>query len=148
MQRIVRLTPVASGHEQELFVRYKSALMAVIHGAFGWDEAFQRERFETCYERDWFYWIEINGSRIGYICYWSKASEMHVSLLIVDDAERGRGYGRNAMEYVHAMARQQGCRITLSSFRENVSAIKFYEKLGYAIVGGDEHFIDMELGAP
>jgi len=140
--------PILPEDENALFERYKSAMKPVVEDSFGWDEVFQRERFKNRYETDWFHWIENEGTRIGYICFCIKESEVHVSLLIIDQDKRSLGYGRMVMERIHSEVRKRNCSVTLSSFRNNSSAIRFYEKAGYRVVGGDEHFLDMELVAP
>ena len=117
--------------EKDLFERYRSALKTVVEDSFGWDEIFQRKRSKDRYEADWFHWIENEGIRIGYVCYCVKGLEIHVSLLIIDEDKRSLGHGRMVMERIHSEARKRNCSVTLSSFRKNSSAIKFYEKVGY-----------------
>jgi ribosomal protein S18 acetylase RimI-like enzyme len=148
MLQAIQLKPIQATEFEELFAKYKAALITVIEDTFGWDEGFQRERFRTRFDLSWFNWVDIGDRRVGYICYWEKASEIHISLLIIDAKERGLGFGRKAMAYLHAEAHKRNCRVTLSSFRKNVEAIKFYEGLGYVAAGGDEHFLDMILNVP
>ena len=124
----------------EAFVKYKQALSPVIEEAFGWDEKFQLERFRSRYELSWFSWVFIDGERVGFVCYYVKASDLHLSLLVIDPDKRDRGLGRRVMEHLQSLA----SRVTLSSFRNNYAAVRFYESLGYRIVGGDEHFVDLE----
>ncbi len=47
------------------------------------------------------------------------------------------------MLHLHNQARESGRKITLSSFKKNEGAIRFYETLGYKIIGSDENFVDM-----
>lgn len=81
---------------------------------------------------------------MGFLCFWQKSQEVHISLLVIDSDKRKLGHGHLVMEYLHKKARDQGCKVTLSSFRKNQSAIRFYKSIGYEISGGDEHFVDME----
>lgn len=60
--------------------------------AFGWNEDFQLDRFQSRYEPSWFHGIIVDGSRVGYICYWQKPSEIHVLLLIIDSNTRNFGH--------------------------------------------------------
>lgn len=148
MKRLFEFKPVSSSDSEELFALYKSALKSIVEETFGWDEAFQRERFKSRYDQTWFHWIEDRGDNVGFVCYWRKTNELHLSLLIIVEDKRNIGYGQAVMERLHAEARRQNGFVTLSSFRKNLSAIKFYEKLRYSVVGGDDHFVDMKLDAP
>lgn len=42
-------------------------------------------------------------------------------------------------------ARQKGLKVTLSSFKQNIGAIRFFENLGYKIVGSDIPGPDSDL---
>ncbi len=148
MHSSVEFIPINSQDHADLYAKYRSALLDVIENTFGWNEEFQQERFKNRYELDWFHWIEVSNVRVGYICFFEKASEIHLSLLIVDAESRDRGNGRLAMNHLHALARADRRMVTLSSFRKNAGAINFYERLGYIATGGDENFIDMVLAAP
>ena len=130
------------------FLIYKASLEDVIANTFGWNEEFQKNRFFNRYQPDWFHWIERNSQRIGYICFYQSDLETHVSLIIIFPEKQRHSYGRQLMLYLHNQARQFGRKITLSSFKKNEGAIRFYENLGYKIVGGDEDFVDMENIAP
>jgi len=130
-----------------VYAEYKSALFPVIENTFGWNEDIQLERFTKHYKLDCFYWIEASKVRIGFICYFEKASEIHLSLLIINSKNRNCSYGQLAMSKIHELAILKRFKVTLSSFRSNIGAIKFYERLGYKTIGGDEHFIDMALEA-
>ncbi len=145
---LIKFVPVKSTDRESIFLKYKSALIEIVEETFGWDESFQNERFKTHYEPDWFFWVETNAERVGYICFFKKEAEIHLSLLIVDAEKRDRGYGRLAMIHLHELARLDDRKVTLSSFRRNVEAIKFYKRLGYIEIGGDEHFVDMALPTP
>lgn len=131
----------------EAFLHYKAALMPTIEEAFGWDEEFQKDRFRTKYEPSWFFWIEANSQRVGYVCFFENSSELHVSLLIIFDEFRNKKYGSNIMEALQQRALNKSLKVTLSSFKNNTRAISFYKTMGYDIVAEDEYFCDMTLGA-
>jgi ribosomal protein S18 acetylase RimI-like enzyme len=52
----------------------------------------------------------------------------------IDEAFRGKGYGRAAMQALEAEVRPRGAtRIDLSVFGDNATAIHLYQSLGYQI---------------
>lgn len=64
---------------------------------------------------------------------------LHVRLLSVDQALRGRGLGRRLMEAAHAEAQRRGCHgAYLDTF--SFQAPDFYQKLGYEIYGKLDDF--------
>lgn len=145
---MIEFKPIANQDRDSVYEGYKAALSPLIEKAFGWNEDFQQERFQSRYELEWFHWITMSGERVGYVCFSQKTAEIHLSLLIIDADKRGRGLGQLVMTRLHELARESGSKVTLSSFKNNTGAIKFYERLGYKTVGSDEHFVDMVLGRP
>jgi ribosomal protein S18 acetylase RimI-like enzyme len=129
----------------EAFIHYKSALKPIIEDAFGWIEDFQNKRFHSKYDPRWFYWIEANSQHIGYVCFFETTSELHVSLLIIFEAFRNQSYGRNIMGILQQQAIQKSIKVTLSSFKNNTGAVRFYKNLGYDIVSEDTYFYDLAL---
>ena len=148
MDSKLQIIPMLNSDLESAFSFYKTSLEEVISKTFGWNEEFQRNRFWSRYQLDWFHWIEADMERLGYICFYQSSLEIHISLIIILPEKQRCSYGRQAMLHLHDQARQSGRKVTLSSFKENVSAIRFYETLGYKIVGSDEHFVDMELTDP
>ena len=58
------------------------------------------------------------------------------TLLLVDEAWRGRGVGRALMERWQADARALGCGMAMTSTQVDEPAQHFYRKLGYRDAGG------------
>ena len=128
------------------FEIYKSGLHNVIEEAFGWSEDYQLQRFNSRYKREWFHWIEKDLERIGYVCFNSHNEEVHISLLIINQHLRSKGYGKQVMLQIHEMAQKENySTVTLSSFKNNLTAVKFYIRLGYQIINEDEYFLDLSL---
>ncbi len=122
---------------------YKLELYTFIENVFGWDEIYQKNRFETEYILEWFKWIELNTKKIGYICYFIKEDEMHISLLIISKDFQNKGYGKKLMLSFEKLRHHQNLKITLSSFKKNEEAIRFYKSIGFINTNEDEHFIDL-----
>lgn len=143
MNSSLKIVPMINSDLEEAFIFYKVSLEDVIAKTFGWNEEFQRSRFFNQYQLNWFYWIKTDSQRVGYICFWQSDLEIHVSLIIIVPEKQRHSYGRQIMLHLHNQARESGRKITLSSFKKNEGAIRFYETLGYKIIGSDENFVDM-----
>ena len=59
---------------------------------------------------------------------------LHIDFLWVDESLRGKGYGRQLLENIEGIARENRCNlIQLDTF--SFQAPNFYQKYGYEIVG-------------
>ena len=128
---------------ENAFQQYKTALLPFIEKAFTWDEAFQKNRFQTHYQPDWFHSVTSNSEQIGYVCFFENDQELHVSLLIIFKKFQSKGYGKHAMKVLHEKADTKFLNVTLSTFKSNSLAVEFYKKIGYIVKGEDDHFYDM-----
>lgn len=64
---------------------------------------------------------------------WNGSEDAWLEDVFVDESARGGGYGRKLVEAAVARARARGCaRIQLDANRENATAVKLYESLGFA----------------
>ena len=80
--------------------------------------------------------VEAEGEPVGELWLAERATQLGRSLWIwdirIEEAYRGRGYGRTAMQLAEAEARQRGCsRIGLNVFGGNEVARSLYRSLGY-----------------
>lgn len=142
----IELLPVLASEFDTLFAAVKQAIYPYVEKVFGWDDCFQKQRLVEEYELSWFYWVCINKSRIGILCYKPYANSWHIHLLIIFPEFQNRGFGYSIMTYVHELAKTDGRKtITLSSFIMNKGAISFYERLGYQIVASEDDFQSLKF---
>ncbi|AZZ36747.1 hypothetical protein CIK05_08065 [Bdellovibrio sp. qaytius] len=88
--------------------------------------------------------MEINSERVGYVCFYETAKELHVSLLIVLESFRNKSIGQMVMDKLQQQAIEKSLSVTLSTFKANDGAIRFYKKMGYVITSEDDYFYDMK----
>jgi len=75
-----------------------------------------------------------DGDWVGYVGLILRDDEIFLSKLYVDSKERGRGYGRGAMEFIEKIARESGLsRITLTVNKGNKNSIGAYKKFGFVV---------------
>lgn len=64
--------------------------------------------------------------------FWMCGLTCYVSSLIVDERERGKGYGTMMLDHALELARARGCRaVTLDSGLPRTAAHRFYEGYGF-----------------
>jgi GNAT superfamily N-acetyltransferase len=81
--------------------------------------------------------IEADGQSVGRLAVAERPEELHrgalwILELRIDEAHRGRGYGRAALEYAEAEAVRRGLgRLALNVFAGNEAARNLYSSFGY-----------------
>jgi ribosomal protein S18 acetylase RimI-like enzyme len=138
----IRLRPMSEGvvDRQALFALYKMSLHEHIDQTFGWEENFQRERFNTSYHDPDFISVHLGSVTVGYVALKDEIEEVHLSLLLLQPQYRSRGIGRQVMQTLLSRASESDRPLTLSCFLCNQGAMRFYQNLGFCIVTKDEHF--------
>ena len=80
-----------------------------------------------------------DGAVLGGISAYVNWDWLQISLLWVDDALRGQGYGTALVEAIEARGRERGCRYAhLSTF--DFQAAAFYERLGYEVFASLDNY--------
>ncbi len=84
------------------------------------------------------------GERVGLLCCKPYDDALHIHLLIIFPQYQGRQLGSAVMDRLYREAEREGkSRVTLSSFTDNQRAVRFYLRLGYKVVEGDEVFVSL-----
>lgn len=77
---------------------------------------------------------EEDGHNLGYLAILPKPGHLFLSKLYLTEESRGKGYGRQAMEFVKESARAINLnQITLTVHKQNPS-VQAYQKMGFQIV--------------
>ena len=83
------------------------------------------------------YVMEENGKLVGWLRYslfWDNTPFMN--MLYIFEEYRGKGYGRQAVEYWEEQMKSFGYKTVMTSTASDEYAQHFYNKLGYSTVGG------------
>jgi ribosomal protein S18 acetylase RimI-like enzyme len=73
---------------------------------------------------------------IGYIAVQPKGIELFLSKIYVKSSRRAKGYGKKAVQFAESLAQERGLKkVVLTVNKNNVNAIKAYEKIGFRNVG-------------
>ncbi|MHC4298254.1 MAG: GNAT family N-acetyltransferase [Planctomycetota bacterium] len=83
-----------------------------------------------------YYLLTADDDYVGYTGICLRQDELFLSKLYIGAACRGKGYGKKALEFIEALAKEKGLgRITLTVNKNNTDTIKAYEKLGFKNLG-------------
>ncbi len=80
--------------------------------------------------------MEVEGEWVGYFAYALQDGRVFLSKIYLKETCRGKGYARQAMEYIEQIARtHEAADIWLTVNKYNTDVIAIYEKMGFAIEG-------------
>jgi ribosomal protein S18 acetylase RimI-like enzyme len=83
-----------------------------------------------------YFLIEEDSEFIGYIAVQPTGDELFLSKIYVKSSRRCKGYGKKAIQFVERLAKEKGSRkIVLTVNKNNINAIRTYEKVGFKNLG-------------
>jgi diamine N-acetyltransferase len=83
-----------------------------------------------------YFLMEGEGGYIGYLGVQSKGKELFLSKIYVRSSKRGKGFGKKSVQFLEDLAHKLGLRkISLTVNKNNISAVKAYEKMGFKNIG-------------
>lgn len=83
-----------------------------------------------------YFLIKIKNQFIGYIGVQPKGDELFLSKIYIKFSERGKGYGRQAINFIENLTKDKKLsKLTLTVNKNNLNTIKSYEKLGFKNLG-------------
>ena len=83
-----------------------------------------------------YYLIKSNNNYIGYLSVLPKGKELFLNKLYLKSSERGKKFGKKAIQFVGNLAKEKNLRkITLTVNKYNTNSINAYEKMGFKNIG-------------
>jgi ribosomal protein S18 acetylase RimI-like enzyme len=83
-----------------------------------------------------YFLIKDNNEAVGYMGVIPEDRQLFLSKLYITSAERGKGYGRKAIEFLEQLAITEGVnKISLTVNRSNSATINMYNKTGFETRG-------------
>jgi GNAT superfamily N-acetyltransferase len=104
--------------------------------------------------RAWCLVVEADGRLVGYATWshefstWRASEYVHVDCLYLEAAYRGRGFGRDLMLAIVERAAARGHHLEWQTPTWNVSASRFYERLGARPAAKTRYTYDPASGPP
>lgn len=110
-----------------------------VEAIWGWDEAFQLERFGLSAAADPWQIVLAGERAVGAMVVYEEADHVYLANLYVVARDRGRGVGRSVMQALQHSARSRRLPIRLHVLTSNPRAQKFYELLGFRFKSEEDH---------
>jgi len=141
MSVVEQTTRSAEGAPSALrYVRFRREYLPALHAIEEasypdpWTEGMFRQELTNASSH--FYVVFLGEELIGYGGFWFVIGEAHITKLTVSEAYRGRGYGKELMEFLF----QKGAALGAATFRlevreGNIAARRLYAGLGFEEVG-------------
>ncbi len=121
-------------------------IFSLQHNSFGtekWDKSLIEKDLEDPTKQ--YYVIEDDGV-VGYVSYLVVAEQADLMQIVVDTTRRGKGYGRQLIEYTIAELKQQGVEKIFLEVRRSNCAQEFYKKIGFQSISVRKQYYGEEDG--
>ncbi len=140
------LRQVEDGDIEWLYALNEQCYRDVIVRQFGdWDEEFQRDWFDRKWQRERPARVVMVGSEpIGVVVLERKDSHDWLDEILIKTDYRGQGIGTALMRQIIADAHARDRPVRLRVLKENRSARRLYERIGFVLLEILEHHFLME----
>ena len=92
-------------------------------------ETITREIADEDYE---YYFADADGAHVGFVAVAPKDDHLYLSKLYLTKGNRGKGYGRQELQFVKQRALAHGLdKIRLNCARENIASLDRYDHMGF-----------------
>jgi ribosomal protein S18 acetylase RimI-like enzyme len=122
----------------------RAAFIEHVIATYGqWDEAWQRERFDTYFRPETTSIIVSDGRDVGQLAVEWDEDPVFLAVITLLPEARGRGIGTAVIRGVLERARELGKAVRLQVFVVNPDARRLYERLGFRETGTNETHVQM-----
>lgn len=142
MNATLQLVKGTPADQDWLYSLFRSTMKQHIESAWGWDEQFQKESFNTSLPASGFKILTELGTKIGGFHLSNKSDHLVLDMILVEPSLQRKGYGRAMMESIKGEAKAQKKPIRLSVLKSN-PAIKFHKACGYLTTDSDSQSVKM-----
>ena len=143
MNASLQLVKGEPGDQEWLYRLFRSTMQEHIANAWGWDEQFQKESFNTSLPASNFQILTEFDNKIGGFHLSGKKDHILLDMILVEPNQQRRGHGRYMMDRIKQEANEQKKPIRLSVLKSN-PAIEFHKACGYVTTESDFQSIKMQ----
>lgn len=129
------------------FNLYRHLLRQYFAVTIGWDDAFRQAAFRFSFPIAQCRRIAVgeDGRFGGVVCTLASSDgAQEVALLLVEPCLQSKGIGSAVLDHIYTNAQADNESVRLSTFKLNVRAISLYLRLGFSVIGEDEHYFHFQ----
>lgn len=137
----VKLRAASEADFDFIYQLRRATMKEYVEATWGWDEAFQQERFSRSFYPATSQIIVVDGRDVGELALEEKDDELFLSDIYILPACQNRGLGTALLRDLLAQAQTGGWPVTLQVLRVN-PARRLYERLGFVTISETEtHYL-------
>lgn len=135
------LRPALASDDQFLYRLLREALGPYVAMLWGWDEAFQQERWARVFDRSRWQVIAHGQEEVGGLELEHRTSELYLANLLIFPEHQRRGIGTTVIQELVAATHAEGKPVRLQVLKVN-PARALYARLGFIDQGETEtHYV-------
>jgi len=144
MTTAVTLRPATTADGEFAFRVWKAAMEAYIEATWGWDENSQQQRQQEEFTALPYQIIQADSQPIGTLIVKHTPDHVYLSGLYLLPKHQRQGFGSRILEDLLAEGQAHHLPIRLRVLKVNPQARRLYERMGFAVIDEEEHFVVME----
>lgn len=119
----------------------KSSIRPYVEKIWGWDEEYQLEDFENSFCLEDVKKIMVEKTLVGFVEILDSEEAINISEIHIIPSYQGLGIGGSIIREILNNAMAMSKPVTLGCFKDNIQAVKLYNRLGFNVVNETEtHF--------
>ena len=131
-----------------LFALHSASMRDVIAATWEWNEAWQRDHFDSHFLPDTISLIYCEETPVGMLELRDRPDSLYVANLKVMPSWQSRGLGQSVMHEVLRRAAAEHRSVTLQVLEANVGARRLYERLGFVRIADTPPHIQFRHECP
>jgi ribosomal protein S18 acetylase RimI-like enzyme len=140
----LRLRKATADDSQFAYRTKKAAFKKYVEKVWGWDEEEQRQLHERRFASQDFQVIQVSGIDVGILAMVRQPDGVKVNQMYILPEYQNRGIGAACMMRIIEDATALKLPVRLQVLKVNSRAVKFYQRMGFKIIGESETHVLME----
>ena len=122
----------------------KAAFQEYVEKVWGWDDSYQRELHNRRFNAQELRVIRLRDADVGFLAMSRTSNVVKVNQLFILPEYQGRGVGSACMKRIVDDASLKRKSVALQVLKVNPRGLRFYQRLGFTIVGDSATHYQME----
>ena len=136
------LVPCREEDREYLWWLHRETMWEYVDKTWGWDEAFQRKKFDEGFDPPALQMIEIDGGAVGYIRVRREPDAIFLASIEIAPESQNKGIGSRLIEDLLREGERMELPVKLLVLRVN-PARRLYERLGFECTNETETHFEM-----